>query len=152
MTRSSDRQVPRWSATSTKSGTNEFHGTAFLYRRNDVTQARDPFAQTTADPVTGLLLPKTLWDQFGGSIGGPIKKNKVFFFADYQGTRAKDGGSNIARVPTAAERNGDFSALAAATGQNIYNPYDANGNVIAPSLRQPFRGTSFHNHFCRNRP
>ena len=126
--------------TSTKSGTNEFHGTAFLYRRNDVTQARDPFAQTTADPVTGLLLPKTLWDQFGGSVGGPIKKNKVFFFADYQGTRAKDGGSNIARVPTAAERTGDMSALAAATGQNIYNPFDANGNVIAPSLRQPFPG------------
>jgi outer membrane receptor protein involved in Fe transport len=126
--------------TSTKSGTNEFHGTAFLYRRNDVTQARDPFAQTTADPVTGLLLPKTLWDQFGGSIGGPIKKNKVFFFADYQGTRAKDGGSNIARVPTAAERTGDLSALAAATGQNIYNPFDASGNVIAPSQRQPFPG------------
>ncbi len=124
--------------TSTKSGTNEFHGTAFLYRRNDLTQARDPFAQTTPDPVTGLLLPKTLWDQFGGSLGGHIVKNKIFFFADYQGTRAKDGGSGLVRVPTAAERTGDFSALAAATGQNVYNPFDASGNVLAPAQRQPF--------------
>ena len=124
--------------TSTKSGTNEFHGTAFLYRRNDVTQARDPFAQSTADPVTGLLLPKTLWDQFGGSVAGPIVKNKLFFFADYQGTRAKDGGSATARVPTAAERTGDFSALANGAGQNIYNPFDASGNVIAPAQRVQF--------------
>jgi|SRR5579871_873691 len=126
--------------TSTKSGTNEIHGSAFLYRRNDLTQARDPFAQSTADPVTGLLLPKTLWDQFGGSVGGPIVKNKIFFFTDYQGTRAKDGGSNIARVPTAAERTGDFSVLAAATGQNIYDPFSANGSVIAPAQRVPFAG------------
>ena len=126
--------------TTTKSGTNEFHGSAFLYRRNDLTQARDPFAQSTPDPVTGLLLPKTLWDQFGGSVGGPIIKNKIFFFTDYQGTRAKDGGSATARVPTAAERNGDFSVLAAATGQNIYDPFSATGSVIAPAQRVPFPG------------
>ncbi|MFN7995725.1 MAG: TonB-dependent receptor [Bryobacteraceae bacterium] len=123
--------------TSTKSGTNEFHGAAFIYRRNDLTMARDPFAQSTPDPTTGLYLPKTLWDQFGGAIGGPIKKNKLFFFADYQGTRAKDGGSATARVPTAAERTGDLSALANATGQPIYDPFSG-GNVLAPSSRQPF--------------
>jgi hypothetical protein len=127
--------------TSTKSGTNQFHGSAFLYRRNDVFQARDPFTQSTPDPVSGRLLPHSLWDQFGGSIGGPIKKNKIFFFGDYQGTRAKDGGSATSVVPTAAERTGDFSAwLQGPSPQVIYNPYDASGNIIDPSLRQPFPG------------
>ena len=127
--------------TSTKSGTNQFHGSAFLYRRNDIFQARDPFTQSTPDPVTGLLLPHSLWDQFGGSIGGPIIKNKIFFFGDYQGTRAKNGGSASSVVPTAAERTGDFSAwLQGPSPQVIYNPYDANGNIIDPSLRQPFPG------------
>src|SRR6201996_6125912 len=127
--------------TSTKSGTNSFHGTAFLYRRNDLFQARDPFTQSTPDPVTGRLLPASLWDQFGGSIGGPSKKNKIFYFGDYQGTRAKDGGSATSVVPTAAERTGDFSAwLQGPNPQVIYNPYDANGNIIDPSLRQPFPG------------
>ena len=127
--------------TSTKSGTNQLHGTAFLYRRNDVFQARDPFTESTPDPVTGRLLPASLWDQFGGSIGGPIVKNKIFYFGDYQGTRAKDGGSATSVVPTAAERTGDFSAwLQGPSPQVIYNPYDANGNIIDPSLRQPFPG------------
>ena len=127
--------------TSTKSGTNQFHGSAFLYRRNDIFQARDPFTQSTPDPVTGRLLPHSLWDQFGGSIGGPIIKNKIFFFGDYQGTRAKDGGSATSVVPTAAERTGDFSAwLQGSSPQVIYNPYDASGNIIDPSLRQPFPG------------
>jgi hypothetical protein len=127
--------------TSTKSGTNALHGTAFLYRRNDLFQARDPFTESTPDPVTGRLLPASLWDQFGGSIGGPILKNKIFYFGDYQGTRAKDGGSATSVVPTAAERTGDFSAwLQGSSPQVIYNPYDANGNIIDPSLRQPFPG------------
>ena len=127
--------------TSTKSGTNQFHGSAFLYRRNDIFQARDPFTQSTPDPVTGRLLPHSLWDQFGGSIGGPFVKNKIFFFGDYQGTRAKDGGSATSVVPTAAERTGDFSAwLQGSNPQIIYNPYDASGNIVDPSLRQPFPG------------
>jgi hypothetical protein len=125
--------------TSTKSGTNEYHGEGLWFRRNDSMEARDPFAQSIPDPITGKYIPATLWDQFGGSVGGPVIKNKAFFFIDYQGTRAKDGGSATARVPTAAERNGDFSVLANATGQNIYNPYDASGNLLAnPSLRTQF--------------
>ena len=96
--------------TSTKSGTNDWHGGGFWYRRSDATEARDPFAQATPDPVTGKFIPPTLWNQFGGSIGGPIKKDKVFIFGDYQGTRAHDGGSAQAQVPTAAERIGDFSS------------------------------------------
>jgi hypothetical protein len=127
--------------TSTKSGTNQLHGSAFWYRRNDITQARDPFTESTPDPVTGLLVPHALWNQFGGSIGGPVIKNKIFFFGDYQGTRAKDGGSATSVVPTAAERTGDFSAwLQGSSPQIIYNPYDAAGNIVDPSLRQPFAG------------
>ena len=121
--------------TSTKSGTNQFHGSAFLYRRNDIFQARDPFTQVDSEPVTGRLLPHSLWDQFGGSIGGPFVKNKIFFFGDYQGTRAKDGGSATSVVPTAAERTGDFSGwLQGSNPQIIYNPYDASGNIVDPSL------------------
>jgi Carboxypeptidase regulatory-like domain/TonB dependent receptor len=125
--------------TSTKSGTNEFHGEGLWFRRNDSMEARDPFAQSIPDPITGKYIPATIWDQFGGSFGGPVIKNKAFFFVDYQGTRAKDGGSATARVPTQAERNGDFSVLANATGQNIYNPFDSSGNLLSnPSLRTQF--------------
>ena len=72
----------------TKSGTNEFHGGAFEYRRDQHGAARDPFAQ--ARPIVGTngqFIPPTLWNQFGGSFGGPIQKDKTFFFGDYQGTR-----------------------------------------------------------------
>ena len=82
-----------------------------MFRRNDLTQARDPFSQSTPIDSSGRLLPQSLWSQFGGSIAGPIIKNKTFFFGDYQGTRAKDAGSVLLRVPTAAERTGDLSAL-----------------------------------------
>src|SRR5215467_10545668 len=123
--------------TSTKSGTNQFHGGVSWYRRTDATMARDPFVQANADPVTGKFIPTTHWNQVVGTIGGPIKKDKVFFFVDYQGTRAKDGGSAQARVPTGAERNGDFSAWLA-NGVTIYNPYNASGQVIDPSLRTPY--------------
>jgi hypothetical protein len=126
-------------ATSTKSGTNNFHGSGFFYRRTDATQARDPFLQATRDPVTGRFIPPTLWGQFGGSIGGPIIKNKLFVFGDYQGTRAHDGGSSQAQVPTQAERNGDFSAwLNLPTPVVIYNPLDALGNPVPLASRTPF--------------
>jgi Carboxypeptidase regulatory-like domain/TonB dependent receptor len=105
---------------STKSGTDKFHGSGFWYRRSGATFARDPFAQASADPVTGRFIPPTLWNQFGGSIGGPIVKNKLFFFGDYQGTRAHNGGSGQAEVPTQAERAGDFSRWGA--NNPIFDP------------------------------
>ncbi|HEY6447615.1 MAG TPA: TonB-dependent receptor [Acidobacteriaceae bacterium] len=80
----------------TRSGSNDFHGTAFEYRRSDAQQARDPFAN--APPNT--TLPSTLHNQFGGSIGGPIRKDKLFFFGDYQGLREKTGSSTLTTVPT----------------------------------------------------
>jgi len=84
----------------TKSGSNNLHGTAFLYRRSDWTQARDPFSQSKPDPVTGRLVPPSRWAQFGGTIGGPIVKDKLFFFGDYQGTRQNNGVSGLFTVPT----------------------------------------------------
>ncbi len=81
----------------TKSGSNAFHGTAFEYRRSDAQQARDPFANA---PPNNTLAP-TLHNQFGGSIGGPILHDKLFFFGDYQGLREKTGVSTLTTVPTA---------------------------------------------------
>ncbi len=79
----------------TKSGTNAFHGTGFYYYRNSEQQARDPFANKPGVP----LAPAT-WKQFGGSVGGPVIKNKLFFFADYQGTKQQQGITNQYTVPT----------------------------------------------------
>ena len=116
---------------STRSGTNEFHGSAFLFRQNDVLQARNPFSQFQPDPLTGKFIPDTLRNQFGGAIGGPIVKDRVFFFGDYQGTRSKQGGSRLLTVPTLAARGGDLSAY----GTNIFDPNttvtDASGNLIS---------------------
>jgi hypothetical protein len=121
----------------TKSGSNQYHGSAFEFRRNNVGAARDPFAQ--ARPLTGTtdkFIPPTLWNQFGGSLGAPIRKDKTFIFGDYQGQRQKNGGSLLTRVPTAAERTGDLSAL----NTPIFNPcIGANCNV-APAQRQQFTG------------
>jgi outer membrane receptor protein involved in Fe transport len=102
----------------TKSGTNEFHGSAFEFFQSDKFQSRNPFTQFAADPLTGRFLPETKKNQFGGSIGGPISSNRWFFFGDYEGTRSKVGGSRLVTVPTAAARGGDFSAY----GVDIFDP------------------------------
>src|SRR5437870_2454599 len=77
----------------TKSGTNDIHGSGFWFRRTDATQARDPFTQYAPDPITHRFIPSSRWQQFGGTVGGPIIKNKLFFFGDYQGTRQSNGVS-----------------------------------------------------------
>ena len=84
----------------TKSGSNSFHGSAFEYRRSDAQQARDPFANATRNSLTGQYLSPTLHNQFGGSVGGPVKRERVFFFGDYQGLREKTGSSVLTTVPT----------------------------------------------------
>jgi outer membrane receptor protein involved in Fe transport len=106
----------------TKSGTNNFHGSLFEFRQNDVLQARNPFSQSQPDPVTGKLIPDTLKNQFGGSIGGPIVRNRAFFFGDYQGTRSKVGGSRLLSVPTALMRSGDFTELFGSTTPKLFDP------------------------------
>jgi hypothetical protein len=85
----------------TKSGTNDFHGSAFWFRRTDATQAKDPFTQWDAGPTwKASPIPNTKWQQFGGSLGGPIIKNKLFFFGDYQGTRQAAGITHLLTIPT----------------------------------------------------
>lgn len=98
--------------TQTKSGTNNFHGSLFDYERSNSNFAKDKF--TTATSV-----PSGNWNEFGFAAGGPIVKNKLFIFGDYQGQRSHVGASGTARIPTAAERTGDLSDL----GINIYDPY-----------------------------
>jgi hypothetical protein len=106
----------------TKSGTNEIHGSAFEFLQNNVFKARNPFSEGLHEPGTpepeNRGVPPLRWNQFGGAIGGPLIKNKLFGFGDYQGTRRRTGASVLTRVPTAAERTGDFSAF----GIPIFDP------------------------------
>jgi outer membrane receptor protein involved in Fe transport len=114
----------------TRSGTDEFHGSLFEFRQNDVLQARNPFSQSQPDQVTGKLIPDTLKNQFGGSIGGPIVRGKAFFFGDYQGTRSKVGGSRRVTVPTLLARSGNFSEY---LPRQIFDPITGlpfPGNII----------------------
>lgn len=116
----------------TKSGTNEFHGTAFHFLRNDRTNARNPFTEPKEPPPFK-------WNQFGFSVGGPIKKNRTFFFGDYQGTRQRLGGTTFATVPTLEMRNGDFSRLRDARG-NLIPIFDPQSGRPDGTGRQPFPG------------
>jgi Carboxypeptidase regulatory-like domain/TonB dependent receptor-like, beta-barrel len=120
--------------TQTRSGSNDPHGSAFMFRRNDLTQARDPFTNSVPDVVTGRLLPESLWSQFGGSFGYKIVKDKNFIFGDYQGTRSKEGGSVLTTVPTALARSGNFSEYPV----QIFDP--ASGNPVTGQGRVAFAG------------
>lgn len=105
----------------TKSGTNELHGSGFEYVQNNIFNSANPFTQ---------LKPPIRWNQFGGSIGGPIKKNKLFFFGDYQGSRQRNGASLLTTVPTTAERGGNLRAL-------LGNFICSNGSVSASPCANP---------------
>jgi|GEM_PF-131763 len=95
----------------TKSGTNAFHGTLFDNRESNANLARDPF---TVSKAAGY--PGGLKNQFGGSVGGPVLKDKVFFFADYQGVRQKVGGSGVGSVPSLLALQSCTGAALASTG------------------------------------
>src|ERR1700694_4773426 len=89
--------------TQTKSGTNELHGSLFDFERSNSNFARNPYTQTPSKIAAGQRqVPSGNWNQFGGTIGGPIKKNKVFPFGDYQGARAHVGGTAQDRILNAA--------------------------------------------------
>jgi hypothetical protein len=110
---------------SSKSGSNAFHGTLFEFFRNTALDAKSYFAQTKE---------KFNLNQFGGSLGGPIKKDKTFFFIDYQGTRRRTGENFFGGfVPTVGMHSGDFSSL---TSQ-LYNPYSTH-LVGTTAVRDPF--------------
>jgi Carboxypeptidase regulatory-like domain len=124
-----------------KSGTNSFHGDIWEFFRNDVLNANSWSNNFNHLPKGALR-----WNMFGGTIGGPIIKNKLFFFADYQGQRFDIPASPSANtVFTNEERQGDFSALllAANGGVQLYNPCVSFTEPCTPSspaatTRQPF--------------
>jgi hypothetical protein len=118
----------------TKSGTNEFHGSLFEYHDNQHLKAFNYFAK--ANPRSdGTAQPKPLriYNNYGGTIGGPIKKNKLFFFYSFDGTRQRDGAVGTFSVPTTDIRGGDFST----TGTTIYDPLTGS---IDGTGRTPFGG------------
>src|SRR5262249_17364955 len=86
----------------TRSGTNQIHGAAWEFLRNDAFDATNYFADAT-EPLKQ--------NQFGVSLGGPIRKDKTFLFGFYEGFRNRQGRTTSATVPSVAERAGDFSAL-----------------------------------------
>ncbi|HMY70330.1 MAG TPA: carboxypeptidase regulatory-like domain-containing protein [Blastocatellia bacterium] len=123
----------------TKPGSNQYHGSLFEFHNNSALKARNYFQLTGARNSDGKLkVPNAIRNQFGGTIGGPVIKNRMFFFGDYQGQYQRIGRvSAIQTVPTQAFRDGDFSALPA--GTLIYDPGDLN-NPVAPTARTPFAG------------
>ncbi len=145
----------------TKSGSNEIHGSGFLFRRSDAQLARNPFTQSPnqASPVTGRDLPQSRWVQFGGTVGGAIIKDKLFYFGDYQGTRQTNGVSGLFTLPNAKVRstctgpstsgNCDLSDYLASNGSGVtgggqvYDP--TSGNLLTGAGRTAFTGNLIPN-------
>lgn len=123
-----------------KSGTNEFHGSAYEFLQNNDFDSRN-FFQPTVGPVH--------YNYFGGTIGGPIKKNKLFFFADYLRSEDHEAISTTETIPSALSRTGNLSeALAGPNPALVYDPTTGNtatgvgrtpfpGNIIPPSRLNP---------------
>jgi outer membrane receptor protein involved in Fe transport len=133
----------------TKSGTNEFHGSAFWFNRNSATFAADPLTEKiagTGKDGKGLGPAPFNWNQGGFSLGAPIKKNKVFAFGDYQFNRTRQGASILSTVPNDAFRSGDFSALVSTNP--IYDPLTGNPDGTG---RQPLSCNGITNVICPNR-
>ncbi len=110
----------------TKSGTNNFHGSAWELHDNGAVQAKNFF--------NSLAKPKNLNNIFGATAGGPIVRNKLFFFGAWEGVRERQGASNLFTVPTADQRRGDFSAY----NTVIYDPLSS--AAADGSGRAPFPG------------
>jgi hypothetical protein len=121
----------------TKSGSNSFHGDLFEFLRNTDLDARNYFS-----PTRGTFIQ----NQFGGTVGGPIKRNKIFFFSDYQGTRQRQGvDTGLIPVPSAQDRTGNLSDQASSfyttqvvNGQSVVVPTLVNGSAWAATLSQGF--------------
>lgn len=130
---------------STKSGSNTWHGEAYEYIRNKVLNANTWFSNNG-----GLTRPAFTQNQFGGNLGGSVIRDRTFFFFSYEGFRLRQGQTFTTTVPTAAERRGDLSALAAASGVaqivdpcagaatcSSYKPVNFSGNVIPATRINP---------------
>lgn len=121
----------------TRSGTNNFHGTGYYFLRDDALNANDFFSNRA-----GRALPAFHRDQYGGVIGGPVIKNKTFFFGGYEYTKQESPTSATISVPTALQRAGNFTATRNGAGQTmtIYNPFDTFTNAAGGIERRPFPG------------
>src|SRR5579884_3299960 len=117
----------------TKSGSNAFHGSGYEFLQNNILNANNFF-----NNQNGVKIPPSKLNQFGGTFGGPIKKDKMFFFMDYQGTLTRSTGTARAGVPSAAERQGDFAELCTRAGGS----FDAAGkcSVASGQLWDPTTG------------
>jgi hypothetical protein len=105
----------------TKSGSNAFHGTVFEYFRNEKLDAKNFFAGPGPTPAYKL-------NQYGGSLGGPVKKDRLFFFGDYEGYNLRQGKTSTSTVPTPAMRGGDFAGL-----NPIFDPLSTTPCASCPS-------------------
>jgi hypothetical protein len=109
----------------TRSGTNHFHGSAYEFVRNQIFDSNSWF-----NNAYGTKLLPLRYNDFGATVGGPIKKDRMFFFADYEGTRTRTMSSSFhAGVPSQAERQGDFGELCTYAG----GTFDSNGLCNAPN-------------------
>src|SRR6266850_6320805 len=124
---------------STKAGTNTFHGSAYEFLRNKVLNANDFFANRG-----GIKRPPFTQNQFGANVGGPVFRDKLFFFSSYEGFRQRKGSILTTWVPTAAERTGDFSQIGSTNTTsvlNIYDPTTSSGcTATAATCRTAFAG------------
>lgn len=130
---------------STKSGTNSFHGDLFEFFRNDALDANEASAGWTTGVKDNInnsnpgfnaqgveLKPELRYNQFGGTIGGPIIKDKLFFFADYQGQRQVQAAPTGAQVLTAQARSGDFGQLCTEWGGSFTGPGSTCVGAVTP--------------------
>ncbi len=117
----------------TRSGSNQFHGSLYDFFRNQKLDANNWFNNQSGVPLAPLRR-----NNFGGTVGGPIRKDKTFFFFDYDGTRERSMGISTAGVPSAKERTGDFGELCGYSGGS----FDANGRCSADAgqLWDPYTG------------
>jgi hypothetical protein len=111
----------------TKSGTNDIHGSAYEFHDDQHLKARNFFQAAGTDK------PLSIYNNFGATVGGPIRKNRLFYFLSYDGTRQRQGAPGFYSVPTADQRGGDFSAYST----TIYDPNTGNADGTG---RQPFPG------------
>ena len=122
----------------TRSGTNQFHGEVYDFARNTVTDANNWF-----NDAAGIPLPPVHRQEFGGTLGGPLWRNKIYFFVDYDGLRQSNASTYEAGVPSAAERGGDFGEVCGANG----GVFDAKGECSVPAgqIWDPYTGVYVSN-------
>ena len=117
-----------------KSGSNQMHGTAYEFFRNAALDGRNYFAPADAGD------PREQRNQFGGSIGAPVKRNRTFVFADFEGRRVREGITRVTNVPTAAERAGDFSQSGLPFLIDLFTQQPFPGNRIPRERLHPIGG------------